>query len=261
MLAPAVLPPDFKQWNAEWGAPSGYSHGIRGFLNRAPLRKVFPAIGGPFSHQLNNDIRSFEYPWAFHAVDIKAGMQCVDLGGSHAGFQFVLARAGLQVTNVDPGEPDFGWILDRDSLVRLNKAFSTDVRLENSTLMDAHLESERFDVVYSISTIEHVPKEELPAMMAEIHRILRPGGSAVLTVDLFLDVQPFDVAERNYWGCNVDLRWLIDISGLNLAVGNTDELYGFLSFDACQIKENLNRFLVGSGYPALAQCLVLRKPL
>jgi len=68
----------------------------------------------------------------------------------------------------------------------------TDVRLENSTLTDAHLPDESADIVYSISTIEHIPVCRAPrAPRNEIRRILRPGGKVVLTIDLFLDLSPF----------------------------------------------------------------------
>jgi len=33
-----------------------------------------------------------------------------------------------------------------------------------------------FDAVYSINCLLHVPKDELPAALAEIRRVLRPGG-------------------------------------------------------------------------------------
>lgn len=49
----------------------------------------------------------------------------------------------------------------------------------NAHVMDvAHLsfEYESFDAVYSFNSLLHVPKEELPAVLLEVHRVLVPGG-------------------------------------------------------------------------------------
>ena len=122
-------------------------------------------------------------------------------------MQFVLSREGVEVTNVDPGEAakGRGWPVDEDRLQRLNRAFSTDVRLINSTLQEASLPSHSYDAIYSISTIEHIPVDEHQSLMAEIARLLKPGGRCVLTVDLFLNVRPFSDREANTFGTNANI--------------------------------------------------------
>ena len=182
----------------------------------------YPRWAGPFAFQPNSSTRVFEYPWAFHAAEVKPGSRVVEIGGSLSGFQFVLARSGAQVINVDPGEAasGVGWPVDDESLGRLNRAFKTRVELINSTLQEARLENESADVVYSISTIEHIPPDELPSLMQEVQRILRPGGAAVLTVDLFLDLDPFASDVTNEFGTNVSVHELVQQSGLKLVAGN-----------------------------------------
>lgn len=47
-------------------------------------------------------------------------------------------------------------------------------------------ENERFDFVFSIDVVEHVAQPLAEAMVAEIHRVLRPGGVCFLATPNFL---------------------------------------------------------------------------
>lgn len=259
MIGRRELPEHFEQWNRRWGAPYGMR--ARHLLRRQALRFQFPRLVGPFGFQPDNSVtRRFEYPWAFHAVGLSPGMRAVELGGSLAGLQFVVATAGVKVVNVDPGEQAaVGWPVNQESVHRLNRAFGTDVELRNCFLEEASLESESFDVVYSISTIEHIPIELLPSILAEVRRILVPGGRCVLTVDLFLDLEPFSYETSNVTGANVNIRWLVEQSGLKLEQGDRSELYGFPEFDPKRVMGNLFSYEYGNFYPSLAQALVLIK--
>ena len=197
MLARRNLPAQYGAWNKKHGAPFGFRRADLPIARRHRARVAFPRLSGPFGHQENSRTRIFEYPWAWHAVPVVAGTTAVDVGGSLAGFQFALAQAGVEVVNVDPGREATGrgWSVNAQSLGRLNRAFGTNVRLLNMTLAEAALPSNSVDTVYSISTIEHIPVDELPALMREIERILKPGGACVLTVDLFLNLRPFSNRE------------------------------------------------------------------
>ncbi|HWC09712.1 MAG TPA: methyltransferase domain-containing protein [Acidimicrobiales bacterium] len=188
-------------------------------------------------------------------------MRAVEIGGSLAGLQFVLAKEGLEVVNVDPGEQAVhGWPVDATSIGCLNRAFGTEVELRNCYLEEAGLDDASVDLVYSISTIEHIPMELLPSILGEVRRILVPGGRFVLTVDLFLDLEPFSYETENITGRNVDVRWLVETAGLHLEQGDRSELYGFPEFDPKRVMGNLFTYEYGRYYPSLAQALVLVKP-
>ena len=124
--------------------------------------------------------------------------------------------------------------------------------------IEAGLPENSFDRVYSISVIEHIPPEEISSLMQEIRRILRPGGMAVMTIDLFLDLHPFTEERRNQWGTNVDVGSLVEASGLSLTKGDPDELLGFRSFDPQRVRGALGEYLIGA-YPVCSQALVLSK--
>ncbi len=261
MLALRTLPDHFARWNQAHGAPFGTQLRGEALLGRVLPRSVLTRMRGPFSIQPNNDTRAFEYPWAFRAAEPRPGMDVLEIGGGLAGFQFVLSRMGCRVVNVDPGmeAAGVGWPCDPASMRRLNGLFGTSVELRNTVLESAGLADESFDLVFSISVLEHLPEHEIAGAVREAFRVLRPGGRLVMTVDLFLNLRPFTTEERNRYGSNVDLRWLLAQAPFVLEQGTPAELYGFDEFTAERVLARLDELLVGA-YPAAAQCLVLRKP-
>ncbi len=260
MLARVEMPPSFRQWNRKRGAPYGFR-----WVNHIPRRYwTWPFVAkmvGCFAFQENNSTRRCEFPWVFEALDIFPGASVLEIGGGLSGLQFVLSRCGCEVTNVDPGMAanGVGWPVDQESVNLLNRRFRTRVRLKNCFIQDAGLEDESFDRAFSVSAIEHIPPDDILTILEHVRRGLKPGGLFVLTVDLFLDLKPFTTLETNKYGRNVSIRWLVENSGLELAAGRPEELYGFDSFSPERILEGLPQFFVGSGWPTLAQKLVLRK--
>jgi SAM-dependent methyltransferase len=215
----------------------------------------------PYGWQHNNTTRAFEYPWAYEQVDrLGAGRTVVDLGGSMTGIQFSLAAAGHHVVNVDPGMAarGKGWPLDAEGHGRLSECYRAPVTLVPETLPKARLEENSVDVLLSISTLEHLTPSDLDELVAEVPRILRPGGHAVLTVDLFLDLEPFTARKHNEYGVNIDVSRLLETLGLELELGNRGELNGFPEFDPDRVQSALGSYLIGV-YPVLAQCLVARR--
>jgi SAM-dependent methyltransferase len=261
MLAPRQIPPVFSAWNAKWHAPSG-----RRTPNALPswqrLNRFEAWRRGLFGFQPNNSTRAVEYPWAFYIAPVVPRLRVVELGGALSGFQFVLARSGADVTNVDPFL-DYGdgpYRMDPAAIhANLNKCFSTNVKLRPTSLMAAHLPSESFDRIYCISTIEHLGDEEIKNTVREVARLLDDGGLFILTVDLFLNVLPFTPRARNEFGRNISLRDLIAESSLSIVYGVEDQLFGFDAFHPSDVLANLERYLIGDPYPALTQLLVLQK--
>lgn len=262
MLARKEMPEHFLAWNRAWGAPTGHDRWWRRAALRVSPEQLRPRIVGPFGFQPDNsETRRYEYPWAFHATPLPRGTTAVDLGASLSGLQFALAKAGVAVLNVDPGESAvMGWPLDGSTFAALNRAFGTSVELRPCFIENAGIRSDSVDRVFCISTLEHVPDGAIESLLAEIRRILRPGGRCVLTVDLFFDLAPFTDKLTNDSGRNVDIAWLVSTSGLELVQGVTSELCGFPDFRPRDILAGLSRFLYSVRVPALAQTLVLQKP-
>ena len=203
----------------------------------------------------------FEYPWAFEVLEAREGLDVLEIGGGLSGLQFVLARSGCRVVNVDPGEGAAGlaWPLDTDLFRRLNRSFGTDVVLRKCFIHQAEFQDASFDRVVSISVIEHIPEDDIRALLQHVRRVLKPGGLFVMTVDLFLDLEPFTAQTSNRFGKNVSMEWLVRESGLTLVQGTTAELYGYDTFDSEDIIRRRDAYLVGEQWPTMVQTLVLRK--
>ncbi len=260
MLAASEIPEKFLKWNQHWGAPFG-----RAWSKLIPRTfRTLPGIAnlcGFFAFQTNNDTRAFEYPWACNILQAKERMDILEIGGGISGLQFVLDRIGCRVTNVDPGKAarGKGWPVTTDTIATLNKQFGTQIELKNCCIEDAGIKDESHDRALSISTIEHLPDDDIQSVLRHVRRVLKPGGLFVITLDLFLDVEPFATATSNPYGKNVSAKWLVEQSGLTLVHGNPAELNGFPEFDPIEVHKNRDRYLVGNGYPAMVQTMVLQK--
>ena len=95
--------------------------------------------------------------------------------------------------------------------------------------------------------------------MSHAHRVLKAGGRLVVTVDLFLNVSPFCSRLSNEFGTNQNIKKLIDDRLWVLKIGECSCLAGFPEFSVDNILSNLENYLIGVKYPALAQCFVLEK--
>jgi SAM-dependent methyltransferase len=66
---------------------------------------------------------------------------------------------------------------------------------------DSHgsINNDEFDVIFSVSVIEHVPDDKLTDFFVDCHRILKPGGLMIHLIDIYLEDDHFgntNVAKR-----------------------------------------------------------------
>jgi SAM-dependent methyltransferase len=265
MLAPRDLPAQFELWNRRHKLDRSLgSFGVR--VRRAGLDRILalrPGVArrcGPFLWQSNNLTRLFEYPWAYQMIAaLDSRLRIVEIGGALSGMQWVLAGDGHEVINVDPGmsAAGRGWNVDPRLHRRLTRAFGGEVSLRPTTIGQAGIPDQSVDVLLSISTLEHLTPEDVAEFCRHAHRVVRPDGVAVITVDLYLDLTPFTEEGSNEYGRNLDVRRLLHDAGLELMVGEPSELLGFPSFVPEDIRANADRYLRGP-WPAFAQCVVAR---
>lgn len=131
--------------------------------------------------------RVWEYPYAFHHLRARfagagtANAHVVDLGSGVTFFPFALARLGFHVTCVDVDsvcERDLG----RATAVVGHAPGRIDFRLTDGSALP--FEDSSIDGLYCVSVLEHIPRCD--QVIAEIHRVLKPDGLLVLTIDLDL---------------------------------------------------------------------------
>lgn len=89
-----------------------------------------------------------------------------------------------------------------------------------------------FDLVTSVETIEHVDRPE--AFVAEMFRVVRPGGHVLVTTPNGL--QPYESHARMlgvHWLPSFSRRWLVDVlgnrTGLAARIGLVEDLHYFTS--------------------------------
>src|SRR5581483_447740 len=108
MIARRKLPVDLATWNTKWRAPFGPSSArVRAMVRRSGIQHRLARFLGPFAYQSNSSTRIYEYPWTYKMIQPRPGMKVLELGGALSGLQFVLAKEGCEVHNVDPFE-DYG---------------------------------------------------------------------------------------------------------------------------------------------------------
>lgn len=156
--------------------------------------------------------RLWEYPYAIISAELQPGMVCVDVGCGVTGFTPYLQEvARCQVIGVDPDLFEEGTRLGAHGVSRaFRTATSLDIRLGS---MDAlPIEDATVDRAFCISVIEHVPHAVAVKGMQEIARVLKPGGRAVITMDVnMLSVisRPLDLVWESGMTLpgGLDLRW------------------------------------------------------
>jgi 2-polyprenyl-3-methyl-5-hydroxy-6-metoxy-1,4-benzoquinol methylase len=261
MLARRNLPDQYAQWNRTWGAPYGRSLPLPvASYKKLQSYSLMQRLRGPFAFQGNSTTRAYEYPWTYHQLHNLGPSRIVEIGGAFSGLQFVLAKDGHEVHNVDPFF-DYGRggyeVEAAEEHASLNRAFGTNVILHKSTLPEADLTG-RFSAIVCVSTLEHLPPESIEATLSTVKRLIAPGGLVVLTIDLFLNLAPFCDRTTNIWGSNSSVAWIEDILGYEMIAGERTELYGYKEFSADNVLGRLEEFAVNAGYPQMAQLVTFR---
>ncbi len=149
-----------------------------------------PSYGWPID-PMHNFTRIWEYPYMWFQIrKYMPVLSCVrpkvlDIGSALTFFPLFLASRGYEVvaSDVDPKM--------RQNFIRIQKAADpppgiTDIRYEtyDCRLMD-QIGNNIYDVVTCLSVLEHI--ENWDASLKEFHRVLKPGGILVITLDLSLD--------------------------------------------------------------------------
>lgn len=156
--------------------------------------------------------RCWEYPYAFwtirqelHRLGMSAQPVLADIGSGVTFFPFAVAKLGCCVvcTDIDPVcGPDL------DKARTLVSAVPGEVSFRLSTPERLPFRDGECDVAYCISVIEHIKDPE--PTIAEIFRILKPGGLLCLTIDL--DLRGPDIGPDGYAKLHSLLRGQFDLA-------------------------------------------------
>lgn len=145
-----------------------------GFMREAVVRVVVPL----------DPSRYLEFPETLRQLDAHQGDRVLDVASPKL-LAVSLARSGVDVTSVDslPTEVDT-WrrLAGQERRLRLMVADGRDLPFAGAT----------FDRAYSVSVLEHIPDDGDERALRELARVVKPGGTIVLTL-------PFAERYREDW--------------------------------------------------------------
>lgn len=140
----------------------------------------------PENTGLDGDLKNVQRPWAAKSI-----LQCVrpparllEIGGGEPLLSEFLCELGYDATLIDPydgsgnGPTDYERYRERFPQVKIVRAlFTPSIR---------ELASQSFDIVFSVSVLEHLLGEALRSCFEAVGEFLRPGGASIHCFDFIL---------------------------------------------------------------------------
>lgn len=104
-------------------------------------------------------------------------------GGKVLDFGCGVGRQLLHLTRLYPGIETAACDVNDDSIAFVRRAYPTIDSYANSFDPPLKFNSKTFDVIYSVSIFSHLSKVDRDAWLAELFRVLKPGGLCLLTIN------------------------------------------------------------------------------
>lgn len=137
----------------------------------------------------NFSIKQIQDSVLLHRLQDLEGKRILEVGGGHS-RTLPFFSAQNSCVNVDPLEGyGHGPVGDKEEVLPYQQ-----VRAYMGETEDK-LPSDSFDIIYSISVIEHVPQNRLHIVLRDIIRVLKPGGRMVHLIDTYLGDRDGDNSE------------------------------------------------------------------
>lgn len=163
---------------------------------------VAATSGFAYKHLLG---RLSEYPIPELRLPESDGATLLDLGCNWGRWSIAAARKGYSVTGIDPS---LGAVM---AARRVARQLGLPVRYVVGDARYLPFAADRFDVAFSYSVLQHLSKANVRTVLAEIRRVLRPGGRSLIQMPNWLGVRSlyhqarrrFRAArafEVRYWG-------------------------------------------------------------
>ena len=170
--------------------------------------------------------RVWEYPFLFHTIQTATQKGSVlDAGSGKSLLPFMLQQYGFDVLALDI---DDGSFYTKGSLpqwyAKQNQRLQTNVRFMNGSILQLEIPSDTFNIVYSMSVIEHLGSPMLA--LQELWRVLKPDGIFLLTVDVSLNSSSY-LPEKSY----LEMKSFLDEHGTPLHAFREKNLSSLITTD------------------------------
>jgi SAM-dependent methyltransferase len=145
--------------------------------SRDELPQITPSDG---------DLKNVQRPWAVKAIlaNLQPPARLLEIGGGEPIASGFLSELGYDVTLVDPydgfgnGPVDYQGYVERFPHVKIVREYFRPGL--------PGLAPHSFDAIFSISVLEHIPPDSLPACFDAIAEFLAPGGLSAHCFDFIL---------------------------------------------------------------------------
>jgi len=143
--------------------------------------------------------RVFEYSWLLEELENETEATVLDIGAGVCPLPICLSEKGLKVTTVDSHTKIR---LEKDK-ADWNEWGFLDYSIFNKNITSKNINFskyknfKRFDYIYSISVIEHMPSSIRIKVLQKAAKLLKKGGSILLTIDLIPNTE-------NLWNLSED---------------------------------------------------------
>ncbi len=140
--------------------------------------------------------RALEYRLVTEAAGFQRNDRILDIGSPKLLSLYLADKVGAEVYSTDIEDYFIG---DYERLRCIQGVSANRLRLLIEDGRSLNFDSDMFTKVYSISVLEHIPEDGDTRCMAEIGRVLAPGGTALITVPFAPASRDEYMMPRFYW--------------------------------------------------------------
>lgn len=171
-------------------------------------RELFEWWDAGLAEKTEWHLKAIQDAWAYAMLRDSNGIRIGEVGGGAPRVLAKLAKANTCV-NID-------------KLEGVGQGPTAETTIEGITTIDAYLgdfdprlEDNSFDVLFSLSVLEHVEDDDFNTCFKDMARILKPGGRMLHAIDVYLDLDEnererhrFELYLNAAEAAGTNLQWL-----------------------------------------------------
>ncbi len=122
--------------------------------------------------------RMWEYPWCLSNIALSPNITVLDVGSGHSLFPLYLAHHGAKVTAADNDRRET--YITAPALARI---LNLKINYILSTCANPLPLQPKYDYVFSISVLEHLPRQQFLNAITNLFNTTKPKGKLIITLD------------------------------------------------------------------------------